>query len=114
MYDVQDGVEVPPEEEELPIQEELDLALLETNEAEDLSYAAMFANTLSIGKESQETPQKTQDGLQWSSDPIVQPPSTGQVCCKTLIIAYMLPAIIPAVPPSLPFPTLSAQPPPPL
>ena len=71
MHDVQDGVEVPPEEEEFPIEEEVDLALLETHEAEDLSYAAMFANTLNIGKESLETPQKAQDGLQWSSDPIV-------------------------------------------
>ena len=106
---MQDGVEVPPEEEKFPIEEEVDLALLETNEAEDLSYAAMFANTLNLGKESLETPQKTQDGLQWSSDPIVQPPSTGQVRCKTLVIGYVLPALVPATPPSLPFPILSAQ-----
>ena len=106
---MQDGVEVPPEEEEFPIEEEVDLALLETNEAEDLSYAAMFANTLNIGKESLETPQKTQDGQQWSSDPIVQPPSTGQVRCKTLVINYALPALIPATLPSLPVPILSAQ-----
>ena len=102
MHDVQDGVEVPPEEEEFPIEEEVDLALLETHEAEDLSYAAMFANTLNIGKESLETPQKAQDGLQWSSDPIVQPPSTGQVRCKPLVIGYVLLALVPAMPPPPP------------
>ena len=102
MYGVQDGVEVPPEEEGLPIEEEVDLALLDTNEAEDLSYAAMFANTLNIGKESLETPQKTQDGLQWSSDPIVQPPSTGQVRCKPLVIGYVLPVLAPAIQPPPP------------
>ena len=111
MCDVQDGVEVPPEEEEFPIEEEVDLALLESHEAEDLSYAAMFANTLNIGKESLETPQKAQDSLQWTSDPIVQPPSTGQVRCKPLVLNCVLQAIAPAMLPALQCLILSPRPP---
>ena len=76
-------MEVPPEEEEVPIEEEVDLALLENNEPEDLSYAAMFAHTLNLGQDSMHTPQKLKESLQWNSaasaDPIVQPPSAGQV-----------------------------------
>lgn len=83
MSAAQDGVEVPPEEEEVPIEDEVDIALL-SNEPEDLSYAAMFAHTLNIGKDSLQTPpHKAKDSLQWSSqptaDPIVQAPNAGQV-----------------------------------
>ncbi len=84
MHTAQEGVEVPPEEMEVPIGEEVDLALLESDEPEDLSYAAMFAHQLNIGKDSsQMPPQKAKESSQWKSaptaDPIVQPPSAGQV-----------------------------------
>ena len=84
MHTAQEGVEVPPEEMEVPIGEEVELALLESDEPEDLSYAAMFAHQLNIGKDSsQMLPQKAKDSSQWSSaptaDPIVQPPTAGQV-----------------------------------
>ena len=66
----------------MPIEEEVDLTLLGNYEPEDLSYAAMFAHTLKLG-ESMQTPQKLKDSLQWNSaasaDPVVQPPSAGQV-----------------------------------
>ncbi len=66
----------------MPIEEEVDLALLGNDEPEDLSYAAMFAHTLKLG-DSMQTPQKLKESLQWNSaataDPVVQPPSAGQV-----------------------------------
>lgn len=72
----------------MPIEEEVDLALLDNNEPEDLSYAAMFAHTLNLGKDSMHTPQKMKENLQWNSaistDPIVQPPSAGQVPLQCL------------------------------
>lgn len=97
----QEGVEVPPEEEEVPIEEEVDLGLLESNEPEDLSYAAMFAHTLNLGKDSMQTPQKMKESLQWgsaaSADPIVQPHSIGQVVQQyaPLLDSSEMPAILP-------------------
>lgn len=88
-------MEVPPEEE-VPIEEEVDLAMLESNEPEDLSYAAMFAHTLNIGKDSLESPpQKGRESSQWNSaataDPIVQPPSAGQVRWHALASSKLSP-----------------------
>ena len=97
----QDGVDVPPEEE-VPIEEELDLALLESNEPEDLSYAAMFAHTLNMGKDGMQTPQKMKESLQCNSaisaDPIVQPPSAGQVALQIslTLIGSRSPAALPS------------------
>ena len=76
----------------MPIEDEVDLGLLESNEPEDLSYAAMFAHTLSLGKDSMQTPQKMKESLQWNSgisaDPIVQPPSAGQVSLQQVPTAW--------------------------
>jgi len=113
MHTAQEGVEVPPEEMEVPIGEEVDLALLEGDEPEDLSYAAMFAHQLNIGKDSlQMPPQKAKDSLQWNSaptaDPIVQPPSAGQVHLRPF--RHHCNGITPMLPPPASFATALSKP----
>ena len=113
MHTAQEGVEVPPEEMEVPIGEEVDLALLESDEPEDLSYAAMFAHQLNIGKDSlQMPPQKAKNSLQWNSaptaDPIVNPPSAGQVHLQPF--RHHCNGITPMLPPPASFATALSKP----
>ncbi|CAL8464049.1 g3584 [Coccomyxa elongata] len=66
---LEDGIEAPPEEELL---EDPDLGLIPggDEEIEDLSYATMFANTLDLGADTPQQPERMR-----MDDPIIERPS---------------------------------------